>query len=105
MTDLSRGFDALGQTDTDQHPGQQQAASQLPFDPSQGVDPLSNVKHALTGERNTQEDRLISIVTTRCSIILLLIMSHCFCDYSSSSPKNDNIVTAQNYNKTTGHKP
>lgn len=60
MTDLSGGFDALGQTDTDQHPGQQQAASQLPFDPSQGVDPVTNVQHALTGEHTRQINQHIN---------------------------------------------
>ena len=60
MTDLSRGFDALGQTDTDQHPGQQQAASQLPFDPSQGVDPVTNVQHALTGEHTREINQHIN---------------------------------------------
>lgn len=41
-------FDALSQTYTDQHPRQKKATNKFPFDPSNCVNPISNVKDTLT---------------------------------------------------------
>lgn len=41
-------FDAFGQTYTHQHPRQKKATNKFPFDPSNCVNPISNVKDTLT---------------------------------------------------------